>query len=617
MTDSIDIHPGTTLVSYHEGYAFVNPARWSPDGTRIFSAGYSYESAQIWDPLTGQTLLQLPHNIGSSGAAAWSPDSLSLAVAIGGADQTIHIYDTETGQMRVKCGNGGHTNWTLTISWSPDGRFLATGYYCYAVVIWDAQTGRKSSLLEAHQTTINSIAWSPDGQYLATASDDGLVYVWNAHTATIVYTYKGHNPGVTVVAWSPDSLLLASGNGGAIHIWQALAGQLLTAYQHSSGQISELNWSPDGQYLAVGAWYAPQVVYDIQRTTILATYDKATAFTNNVSWSVDSSLLACTGEGVHLWEVHTDKTILRRGQPTTIYTSRPSPDGSLIATVNATNLYIWEASTGSTIAIYRPTSTYIQSIDWSPTGTSIVSGHMYGEVLTWNIVSRDARPLTRTYLGQQGTENSRYTIVASVAYAPGGKLLAAARCKTIFIWDVETGEEVLVYRGHENELEHTLGVRRLCWSPDGQYLASCSEDVIQVWDVRTGQHIQQFSGDSEQVMDLAWSPTDGRIAVAQGTDISIWEASSGKRLAIYSEHLQKTIAVSWSPDGQMLASVGSEQDTVHVWTAANGLISKGYVYRGHSPSSSVFAGVKDAHWLPDGKHIVSSAREVNIWRARY
>ena len=69
----------------------------------------------------------------------------------------------------------------------------------------------------------------------------------------------------------------------------------------------------------------------------------------------------------------------------------------------------------------------------------------------------------------------------AVAWSHDGTLLAVASSIGIWLYDTDTGAEVVLLTGH-------AAVRSVAFSPDGQTLASGSWDgMIRLWDVDTRQ----------------------------------------------------------------------------------------------------------------------------------
>ena len=67
----------------------------------------------------------------------------------------------------------------FSVSWSPDGRRLATGSDDHTVKIWEADTLQELLVLREHLDRVYSVAWSPDGRRLASVSIES-VKIWDA-----------------------------------------------------------------------------------------------------------------------------------------------------------------------------------------------------------------------------------------------------------------------------------------------------------------------------------------------------------------------------------------------------------------------------------------------------
>src|SRR5207245_6644309 len=100
-----------------------------------------------------------------------------------------------------------------SVAISPDGKRLASGgvisdektgeAVAGEIKIWDLATGRQLFDLEGHTRHVTSLTFSPDGKWLASASLDRTVRLWDAAAGKGLRVLKGHNDSVSSVA-EPD-----------------------------------------------------------------------------------------------------------------------------------------------------------------------------------------------------------------------------------------------------------------------------------------------------------------------------------------------------------------------------------------------------------------------------
>jgi WD40 repeat protein len=78
-----------------------------------------------------------------------------------------------------------------------------------------------------------------------------------------------------------------------------------------------------------------------------------------------------------------------------------------------------------------------------------------------------------------------------VAFSPaGGQIVSSSDDQTIRLWDVHSGQELGLLRGHAD------WVRSVVFSPDGSRIISGSEDqTIRLWDTHSGKCLKTFRPD--------------------------------------------------------------------------------------------------------------------------
>ena len=74
----------------------------------------------------------------------------------------------------------GHASYVHIVTWSPNGKYIASGGYDQTVQVWNVATGSRLISYYVQYEAVITAAWSPDSQLIASAGLDTTVAVWQA-----------------------------------------------------------------------------------------------------------------------------------------------------------------------------------------------------------------------------------------------------------------------------------------------------------------------------------------------------------------------------------------------------------------------------------------------------
>ncbi len=553
----------------HGHTGWVNTLAFNPNGSMLAS-GSADGTVRRWD-LTNGTEIGSP--LIRHEDAVWSVafSSNGELIASGSADATVVLWNARTGSM-IGEPLVGHSDAVYTVAFSPDGKLLASGGADATVMLWDTTTRTPvGTPLEEHQNWILSIAFNQQGTLLASSDVDGMIVFWDTTTwKSVRRIITNHTGYIRSLAFSPDGTLVASSSDdGTIMLWDTETGTSVgSPLDGKRGAVWSTAFGVDGHTLAASGADGSIVLWNTDRVTleerVMAGHTEAIS---SVAFSPDGLLLVSAagdpaGQGndntVRLWDAPSGTGLaVLKGHTAPVTSAVFSPDGKLVASSSGDRtVIIWDVATGR--PLFEPMIAH-QDVVWqvafSPDGTRLASASDDGSIILWDVQTgtRVGEPLVSNVSG-----------FMTVAFSPNGQLLASGgRDGAVMLWDLTT-----VPATGQPLIAHTDVVTQVAFSPDGTLLASGSRDgSVILWDVATRQPADQpLTNNHDWVSGLAFNPDEAWLAVGyRDSSVVLWDIQSGQPLGMpLTEHKDWVTSVAFSPNGRSLASASWDKRII-VW----------------------------------------------------
>lgn len=276
----------------------------SRDGARLATAGADPTSLRLWD-LAGTTLTarELAGPGGTNTAMALSRDGRRLA--IGDNQGATFVYDlTNLSASPQRLSGLGGRSGIRSLTFSPDGRLLATGNDDSQARLYNLASGSGTYTRERTRGALTSITFSSDGRWLAYGSAGGQVRLWRLSGMQFesVYVLLGLTAQVTEVRIaSGNALVIAGSADGTTCLWDLEArndNRARVVLRGQSAQITGLALNGDASRLATASADGQVALWDLNvadpgvKPVILRGHDGAVT---GVAIPVNTSLMLTTG----------------------------------------------------------------------------------------------------------------------------------------------------------------------------------------------------------------------------------------------------------------------------------------------------------------------------------
>ena len=249
---------GTEIKRWKPAPTPTQALAFSPDGEILASA--AGKVVMLWSP-NGEKMHAFAPAASTAVALAFDRPGTDLGVALNGELAVHRIeksrYETRRYKWPAAC---------LTVNFSGNGRFLASGMADGTLHFWNRSTG-KDSQMRGYDGKLDLVAWSDNSRYLASSAGNEVV-LWDfggkGPEGTRPIVLGGHTERVDSISWQPGSeYFVSAGRDWRLTLWRPTKAKQPIDVQMLDSQISVVRWSPDGKRVAAGEKSGRVTVFDL------------------------------------------------------------------------------------------------------------------------------------------------------------------------------------------------------------------------------------------------------------------------------------------------------------------------------------------------------------------
>ena len=375
------------------------------------------------------------------------------------------------------------------------GNFIAVGLKS-DVVILDAITGTRTSVLCGGEADISFLTFSLDGTQLLSGDRGGIFKLWDIQTGGTIKTFGDNATRFFAASISPDNVTIAlRGEDGTMYLSDVRTGKRHPIASAATG-IRSITFSPiDPRRLLCSSYDGTVEQWGTDGRQIEASYHDADILeVKDIAYTSDGTrFVFCGKKGAIVWDSESGEQVVKLRVPGGYDLDRCcfSPDGEFVVCSSASDIYIWNLSI-SGAPLVKCLVGHSRLVTFLAFSSSLISGSDDGSVKFW---PTDSFLADSTTTGPAATSTS---IVSAHLFHEGSVVVTSDSSGVVKTWDLITGICKSSFstpaKGyHDTYL--TGGTLIIVWWAGGGH-------EYHVWDVHKRQFLSTFRYPLPKVMHI-------------------------------------------------------------------------------------------------------------------
>jgi WD40 repeat protein len=288
-------------------------------------------------------------------------------------------------------------------------------------------------------------------------------------------------------------------------VWDGRNGRQLNALSGNQGEVLDVAISPDGTSVVSASTDGTARVWDTGTESLQGYLYGHANYVDAVDFSPDGTAIvtASLDRTAQTWRPNGQQVATLAGHGGTVTDAVFLPDGYAVVTAGEDGtVRVWDAGTRpdfaeDAVTPPEPPATTTTSPDGDTTATA--SGN--------DVLLERADGTTSNLTGHR-------LKVTSVAFSPDGtRLLSASRDHDVILWDVATGKQLRVLRGHFGTVSDAR------FSPDGRWIVTAGPRTVGLWWGSEGELVRLLTGPPGPFTAVSFLPGSRTIVASSAGDV--------------------------------------------------------------------------------------------------